>query len=110
MQRPYSNVTIIGALVAFGFLALAAVLFVSPGPEALQRLALFFGVVGTGVASLVALLKSDEAATQTNGGLDARIAAAVHRANNARRRGDDPDAPLSNVIEDDITAGERENT
>lgn len=101
MKGRYSNVAVIGGLVAFGLLALAAVLFIAPGPESTQRLALFFGVIGSGVAALVALLRSDEAATQTNGKLDARIQAAVHRANNARRRGDDPDAPLDDVTSTD---------
>lgn len=77
-------------MIAFG---LAAVLLVQPGPEADKRLALFFGVLGTGVGIIAAVLKADQAAQNTNGKLDARIENAVLRANNARRRGDSPLTP-----------------
>lgn len=80
----------IAAAIAVATLALAAVLFIAPGPESTQRLGLFFAVVGTIVTALVTLLRADQAASQTNGKLDARIQAAVHRANNARRIGDPP--------------------
>lgn len=90
-----STAALIGGLLAFGLLALAGVLLISSGEESTYRLGLFFGVIGTGVAALVAALKADQAATQTNGQLDKRIQAAVHRANNARRRGDDPEAVLT---------------
>lgn len=92
MTGGVSRVAVIAALIAFGTLALAGVLLVQPGPESTQRLGLFFGVLGTAVAALVALLRADQAATQTNGSLDARIQAGVHRAMSARRRGDDPEA------------------
>ena len=79
------------ALIVFGLFALAGVLLVQPGPESSARLALLFGVIGTVVAALVAVLRSDQAATssaqaasQTNGSLDARIEEGVHRALNAR--------------------------
>lgn len=75
-------------LIVLSFLALGAVLFVSPGPESQQRLALFFGLVGTGVAALVALIRSDQAASRLNGGLDERITSAVFRAQSVRRSTD----------------------
>jgi hypothetical protein len=87
---PLAIYGLLGVLVAF---ALAGVLLVQPGPESTQRLGLFFGVVGTAVAAVVAVLRSDQAATNTNGKLDARIQAAVHRANDARRRGEAPATP-----------------
>ncbi len=97
----FSNVAIIAALLAFGALALAGVLLVSPGDEATQRLGLLFGVIGTAVAALVALLRADQAAKNTNGSLDARIESAVFRANATRRKSDivpDSDGPtVSNV-------------
>jgi hypothetical protein len=81
----------IAALVALSLIGLAAVLFVSEGSESTQRLAMLFGIIGTGVASLVSLIRSDQSASQTNGSLDARIQAGVHRAMAARRRGEDPE-------------------
>ena len=71
-------------------LAGLAVLLVQSGPESTQRLGLFFGVVGTVVAALIGMLRADQGATQTNGKLDARIEAGVHRAMAARRAGDEP--------------------
>lgn len=94
-----NGVAIIGAILALSLFALAGVLFVAQGPESMQRLGLLFGVIGTGIAALVAALKSTEAASNTNGKLDARIQAAVHRANDARRRGEAPKDP------DDVESG-----
>jgi hypothetical protein len=88
MKGNTSTLAVIGGLAVFGFLALAAVLMVSPGPESTQRLGLFFAVVASAVAALVALLKSDQAATQTNGTLDQRIEDGVHRALAGRRSTD----------------------
>lgn len=88
-----SRGAIIAGAIAISCLALAGVLLIAPGPESTQRLGLYFGVIGTIVATLVALLKADQAQQNTNGRLDARIQAAVHRANNARRRGDRPLSP-----------------
>lgn len=81
---------VLATIVAFGILALLGVLLVSTGPESIQRLGLLFGVLGTGLAAIVSLLKSGQAADNTNGKLDARIEAGVHRAMAARRRGDEP--------------------
>jgi hypothetical protein len=81
---------IAAAVLVLVLFALAGVLLVPPGPESTQRLGLLFGVIGTAVAAFVAMLKSAQAAANTNGKLDARIEAAVHRANAARRRGDEP--------------------
>lgn len=85
MQKT-SPVVIVGGLLVIVAFALAAILLVAPGPEATQRLGLFFAIVGTTVASLVAALKSSQAASNTNGSLDNRIEAAVFRAQNVRRR------------------------
>ena len=92
-MRNMSTIALVAALIVFGLMALAGVLLVQVGEESLQRLGLLFGVIGTAVAALVALLKADQAATNTNGNLDARIQAAVHRANAARRAGDLPADP-----------------
>lgn len=88
MTTSASKIAALSALVAFGLLALAGTMMVT-GPDSMQRLALLFGILGTGVATLVAMLKADQAATQTNGSLDDRIQAAVHRAQAARRSTDD---------------------
>lgn len=82
-----SRLTLIGGIVAVLFLSLAAILFVSP--ENNDRVALFFGLVGLIVPALIGMLRADQAQYNTNGKLDARIQAAVHRANAARRAGDD---------------------
>jgi len=89
-----STLGIVGGLTAIVAFALAAVLFIQPGPESSQRLGLFFGMVGVVITTLVGMLRSDQAAKQTNGSLDARIQAGVHRAMNARRAGDDPEKPI----------------
>ena len=80
---------VVGVMVLTLF-GLAGVLLVSPGTEAQFRLGLLFGVIGTGLAAFVGMLKAGQAADNTNGKLDARIEAAVHRAQAARRRGDEP--------------------
>lgn len=88
-MRSSQTVLVAGIVVCLAY-ATAAVLWVSPGDEALQRLAMLFALLGTTVAAMAAAMKSGEAASNTNGKLDARIEAAVHRANAARRRGDEP--------------------
>lgn len=92
-MKTTSPLAVYATLAVFGLFALAGVLFIQPGPESTQRLALLFGLLGTAVAALVAALKAGEAAVNTNGKLDARIEAAVHRANAARRRGEEPLTP-----------------
>lgn len=90
-----STLAIVGGLTVFGFLALAAVLLVTPGPEATQRLGLFFGVVGTVIAALITMARADQSRTQTNGSLDDRIHTATTAAVAdalAARRSDDPPA------------------
>jgi len=87
----WSYLAVVAGLTSFGMMALAAVILVAQGPESMQRLALFFGLVGLVIPALLAMLRSDQAASNTNGKLDARIQAAVHRANAARRAGDEPD-------------------
>lgn len=93
MFRDQSSGIVIAGILVLSLFGLAAVLFVSPGPESTQRLALMFGALGTGLAAFVAMLKAGQAAGQTNGKLDARIEAGVHRAMSARRRGDEPLTP-----------------
>lgn len=92
MNTAMSTIAALGALVAFGLLALAGTIMVT-GADSTQRLALLFGILGTGVATLVALLKADQAATQTNGALDKRIEAAVLRVNATRRVTDTTTTP-----------------
>ena len=95
MKRPPSSTTAtLTALVAIVLIVAAAVLFAS-GEQALERLAVLVGVVGLILPSVTALLRSDQAASsahqaaeQTNGSLDARIAEAVAAALQARRRSD----------------------
>lgn len=85
--------TLIAGAVAIAAFATAAVLFTSPGPESLQRLGLLFALLGVMAPAILGALKAGEAAVNTNGKLDARIEAAVHRANAARRNGDEPMTP-----------------
>lgn len=97
-SAPVSRLAVIVALIVAMLIALGGVLYIAPGPESTQRLGALFGILGIGVAAIVGLLKADQAATQTNGKLDARIQAGVHRAMNARRRGDDPETPLDHAM------------
>lgn len=83
-----SNLALYGLLAALVAFALAGAMLIHPGPESNQRLALFFGVVGTAVAAVVTLIKSDQAAHNTNGSLDARIESALLRAQATRRNTD----------------------
>ena len=90
----WSVLAIIAGLTSFGLMALAAIIFVADDAgDELQRLALFFGLLSLIVPALLSMLRSDQSAANTNGKLDARIQAAVHRANNARRAGDEPMTP-----------------
>lgn len=68
---------ILGGLVALIGFATAAVLLASDSDASTGRVALLFGLFGVVVPVLLASLKSDQAATQTNGTLDARIHDAV---------------------------------
>lgn len=76
-----STLGIVGGLTAVCLFALAAILFVAPSEESMQRLGLFFGMIGVVITTLVGMLRSDQAAKQTNGSLDARIQTAVRNAN-----------------------------
>jgi hypothetical protein len=96
---PSSSVlVIVGALVAFGAFATAAVLFIN-GDGATERLGLLFAMFGTIVAALIAALRSDHAAKLLNGGLDDRIyeqveaALAVRASSAPRDRWTDPVGP-----------------
>lgn len=92
-RRPTPPATLT-ALVAIVAIVAAATLFAT-GDQVLERLAVLVGVVGLVLPSMTALLRSDQAATsshqaaeQTNGSLDARIAEAVAAALQARRATD----------------------
>ena len=85
-------------------IGLAGVMFVqgSPCPEggqacsndALQRLGLLFGLLGLAAPSLVAALKSDQAANKlTNGGLQDEVRRAILAASGERRHYDPETAP-----------------
>lgn len=83
----FSKVAIAGGLTVAMCLSLAAILLLADTDHDAERLGLFFGVVGTVVAALIGMMRADQGAKQTNGSLDARIEAGVHRAM-ARRRSD----------------------
>lgn len=78
---------IVAALVTFAALATGAILFIA-GDQELERLGLLFAFFATIIPTLVAALRSDQAASQTNGSMDARIAAAVQAALQLRRHSD----------------------
>lgn len=93
-RAPTTTTTVVAALVAIVAIVAAAALFTT-GDASLERLAVLVGVVGLVIPSLTALLKSDQAASsshqaaeQTNGSLDQRIADAVTAALQARRSSD----------------------
>jgi hypothetical protein len=99
---PLSRLAVLGVLVVIVAFAFAAILLVSDTDSGTQRLGLFLALVGTVVAGLLTVLRSDQAATQTNGKLDARIHAAVMAGLDARRRGDPPpEIPTGNVMPPD---------
>lgn len=70
-------IVVIAVLCLF---ATAAVIFVAEGSESVQRLGLLFGLLGTGLASLAAYLKSHQAEMNTNGRLTRRVKEAVAEA------------------------------
>jgi len=88
MNQKASPLIIVMGMIVIAAFALAAILFVDPGPEANERLGLFFALIGTAVAALVGALRADQTKQQTNGSLDARIQDAVYRANAVRRESD----------------------
>jgi hypothetical protein len=90
-NTPPTGLALIAAIVALLLIAGAAVLLAAGGDPFQQRVVIFLGLIGTTVASLVALLRSDQAASRLNGGLDDRIQLAVLRAH-AERRATDPGA------------------
>jgi hypothetical protein len=81
----FSKVAIAGGLTVAMCLALAAILLLGDTDHEMERLGLFFGVLGTVVAALIGMMRADQGAKQTNGSLDARIESAVYRAQNVRR-------------------------
>jgi O-antigen ligase len=92
---------IVAGLILLGVIGLVGVIAVQPGVDALERLGLLFGLIGTGAAALVAALRADAAAidaksiaTSINGTLDERIKAAVVAANSERRFTDDSTPPV----------------
>lgn len=86
-SKAIGGVVIVAGLVAIASLATAAVLW-SSGDAALERLALLFAVFASIIPGLIAALRSDQAAAQTNGSLDGRIQTAVQDALMARRATD----------------------
>lgn len=101
MTGRLSTAAIVGGLTAFGCMALAAIILVGDTQDAMQRIGLFFGFIGIVIPTLLGMLRSDQAAKQTNGSLDERIEAALLRAQSARRRTDivppeyaNPDSPV----------------
>jgi hypothetical protein len=88
MNTPVSRLAIVGALVVLVLFGLAAILFVADGTAATERLGLFFALIGTVVAGLLASLRADQAANQTNGSLDGRVKDAVSAALAERRSTD----------------------
>lgn len=89
-MRGLSPLAVYGTLVVLVLFALGGTILIQPGPESTQRLGLFFGVVGTAVAAIVTMIRSDQSAKQTNGSLDDRIRLAVYQAMDTRRKGDSP--------------------
>lgn len=87
MSKGIGGAVIVAGLVAVAGLATASVLWAS-GDEALERLALLFAVFASIIPGLIAALRSDQAAAQTNGSLDGRIQNAVQDALMARRSTD----------------------
>lgn len=90
----FSTVVIVAALIAFAALATGAIMFIS-GDQAMEKIGVLFALFGTIIPTLVAALRSDQAASradrtvqQTNGNLDSRIANAVAAALQARRATD----------------------
>ena len=71
----FSSLAIIAALVGLVAFGLAGVLFVQ-GDAATERLGLLFALIGTVTTALVALLRADQAKTQTDGTLTAVTAQA----------------------------------
>ena len=97
-QPPLSLLIIVGGLVAVGALVLGAALVTSADPDT-ARLGLLLAAIAPSAVGLVAALRSEQARghaqraeEQTNGSLDARIAAhtaaAVAEALQARRSTD----------------------
>jgi len=81
-----SKLAVIGGISVCLLVALAGVLFINEDGDSSQRLALLFGIIALVVPALIAMLRADQAKTQTNGALDGRIEAAVYRAQAVRRR------------------------
>lgn len=88
--RGLTPLALYGTLVVLVAFALMGVLLVQSGSEATYRLGLLFGVIGTAVAAVVAMIRADQGAKQTNGSLDERIRLGVYAAMDARRKGDPP--------------------
>jgi hypothetical protein len=91
-------IAIVAAIIALVLIAAGALIFIGDGDPQQQRVMLFMGMVATTVAALVALLRSDQAATRLNGGFEDRVRRIVLEAHADRRSGDPgsgaPDDPL----------------
>jgi hypothetical protein len=97
-ERP-SGTAVIAGVVAVAAFATAAVLFIGSSSDALQRLALLFGLLGLFAPALAGLLRADAAAARVDGHLDDRIQAAVERAHHAvDHPTPTPDDPLPGAL------------
>lgn len=96
-----TSLAIVTSLTVILAFLTAAVLFAS-GDTALQRLGILAATIGAIVPGLLGALRADQAATQTNGGLDKRIADAVQAALFVRRHTDA--AVVSTPQADTVTA------
>lgn len=76
-----STLAVVGAIVAVIGLLTAAALFLT-GDDALQRLAIVAAAVGIAVPGLLALVRADQAVTQTNGTNQALTATNLHLHDN----------------------------
>lgn len=82
-----STLAIVTSLVVIVGLVTAASMYTT-GNQALERLGILVAVISSIVPGLIAALRADAAATQTNGNLDARIGDAVQKALSLRRHTD----------------------
>lgn len=70
--RPTLGV-VLGVVAALVMFATAAVILTTDTDAGTARLGLLFALIGTVIPVLLASVKSDQAATQTNGSMDERI-------------------------------------
>jgi hypothetical protein len=86
-EKTTSLFLILGALVTI-VVVIAGVILIASGDTVAVRFGLFGGAISPIILVLVSALRAEQAQKQTNGGMDARIAAAVTEALKARRETD----------------------